>query len=78
MALPKKVQELLNFNVRKFDRRDSQEYERWISLNDLPLVNAFDLLLSEEAGELWKDHKTDVLTQDEARDWFRETFTAAA
>jgi hypothetical protein len=80
-SLPKKTQEILNFNVRKFDGRDSQEagkwlkdIEEWLSLNDLPLVSAFDLLLSEEAGELWKDSKTDEMTQVEAREWFRDTF----
>lgn len=80
-ALPKKAQELINFQIRRFDGRNSDEAERWLkdieewlAINELCLTGVFDLLLSEEAATLWKNFKCDTTTKEEAREWFTETF----
>ena len=81
-SLPKQAREILNFNVRKFDGRSTVEAEKWLKdiedwmlVNDLNLVGIFDLLLSEEAGILWKEFKFSTISDDETRAWFQETFT---
>ena len=81
-SLPKKAQDLLSFNIRKYDGRNFEEAtkwikdtEEWLRVNNLCLMSAFDLLLSDEAAILWKDFKTDSTTKDEAKSWFIDTFT---
>lgn len=81
-SLPKKAQDLLSFNIRKYDGRNFKEaanwikdIEEWLRVNNLCLMSVFDLLLSDEAAVLWKDFKTDSTTKDEAKAWFMDTFT---
>ena len=81
-SLPKQARDILNFNVRKFNGRNTTEAELWIKdiedwlmMNELSLVSIFDLLLSEEAGILWKDFKIPNITDKEAKEWFSDTFT---
>ena len=80
-SLPKQARDILNFNVRKFNGRNTTEAELWIKdiedwlmMNELSLVSIFDLLLSEEAGILWKDFKIPNITDKEAKEWFSDTF----
>ena len=80
-AMPKQAQDLLNFRVRRFEGQNSKEaelwlkdIEDWLAVNDLCLTGVFDLLLTEEAGILWKAFKVDSTTQEEAKCWFTETF----
>lgn len=80
-ALPKKAQELINFNVRKYDGKGAEEaskwfkdIEEWTIVNDFNLLDIFDLLLSDEAGILWKDFKKIEITTEEAKRWFTDTF----
>ena len=81
-VLPKKAQELLDMDIRKYDGRCAKEAEKWlkaidewIERNDLRRTEAFDQLLFEEAAILWKNFKTDKTTDDNAKEWFKETFT---
>lgn len=81
-SLPKQAQEALNFNIRKFDGRNSneaakwmQDTEEWLLINSLSLISAFDLLLSDEAGILWKNFKSEDTTEESAKSWFEDTFT---
>lgn len=80
-SLPKKAQELLNFQVRRYNGRDTSEAERWLkdieewlSINDLCLIGVFDFLLADEASILWKNYKTETTTKEEAKTWFADTF----
>ena len=81
-VLPKKAQELLDMDIRKYDGRCAKEAEKWlkaidewIERNDLRRTEAFDQLLFEEAAILWQNFKTDKTTDDNAKEWFKETFT---
>jgi hypothetical protein len=81
-ALPKKAQELLDMEIRKYDGRCAKDAERWIKAieewvtrNQIRATEAFDFLLSEEASTLWNNFKTEKTTDKEAKDWFEETFT---
>src|ERR1043165_5476547 len=80
-ALPKKTQEFLNINIRKYDGHNAKEaegwlkdIEEWLTLNDLNLVSAFDLLLAEEAATLWKAYRSDETSKEDAKKWFSDTF----
>lgn len=80
-ALPKKAQELLAFQIRRCDGRSSVEAEKWLkdieewmAFNELCLIGVFDLLLTDEAGTLWRNFKTETTTREEATAWFQDTF----
>ena len=81
-ALPKKAQELFDIEIKRYDGRCSKEAEKWLKAiddwiirNDLRRTEAFDLLLSEEAAILWKNYKSEDTLENEAREWFLDTFT---
>ena len=81
-ALPKKTQELLDMEIRRYDGRSSLEAEKWlkaiddwIARHEIRRTEAFDFLLSDEASTLWKNVKTNQTTDQEAKEWFIETFT---
>ena len=81
-SLPKKAQELLNLNIRKYDGKDASEalrwfkdIEEWIIMDEFNLISIFDLLLTDEAGILWKDFKCDGITTEDAKKWFTDSFT---
>ena len=61
-ALPKRAQELLDMEIRRYDGRCTKEAEKWIQAiddwitrNDLKRTEAFDFPLCDEAAPLWKN-----------------------
>lgn len=70
-SLHRNIQEVLNFNIRKYNGRSGKEVRKWLWDNDYSLIGAFNLLLSDEAVTLWKIITSETTT----REWFLNVFT---
>lgn len=80
-ALPKQIKDILDFNISRFDGKDAAGAEKWIrnvkewaNMNDIELMDAFDILLTEDALTLWKSSADSVKNNEEAISWFNDQF----
>ena len=81
-SLSKQARGMLDINVRKYDGRSSTEAEQWLKdigewlrIEEQSLINAFDVLLVDEAAVLWTSFRNKDTTEVIAKTWFNDTFT---